>query len=269
MFYEKYEREYEKKATGNYPNKPERTESDDFVSYSMVFTIIPASIISFYMNGVESIPDLIFNAFFIWIGLDLLLSAVHCIVKSATEPLLKTMFGHIMPLSLMKFASFVIPLIITILSSCLLVFACNKYETSSVEDVGDYGKTVVLDLRVEKDGDLTYIMDDEEYYDITSYIKIDDCNGSHMMLPGEPLTVTIPFTITVTNAMRYGEEMQTYMDSETVYDVFDAKETEFYVTYTFNPLVYAYDNNPPHNEPLDIVFNYTFLGEVADPPTGS
>lgn len=91
-----------------------------------------------------------------------------------------------------------------------------------------------------------------------------EANGTHMLLQDAPLTVTIPYTVTVVNAMRFDKEMQTYMDSETIYDTFSAKETEFYATYTFNPLVYAYDNNPPHNEPLDITFAYSVIGKIED-----
>ena len=132
------------------------------------------------------------------------------------------------------------------------------------EEETDDGTPVTLSLYVEKDGDLTYIMDDEETYDISSYIMVNDCDGTHMLTPDTPLTVTIPYTITIVNAMRFDEEMQTYTDSETIYDTFHAEETELYAPYTFNPLVYSYDDNPPHNEPLDITFRYTVIGKIED-----
>lgn len=95
-------------------------------------------------------------------------------------------------------------------------------------------------------------------------ITVSDESGVRTLVAGEPLTVSIPYTVSVVNATRVGEEMQTYTETYTASSEDENRYREVYFTYDFNPNYYVQTNGGDFEvgaDPLPMVFSYAIEAE--------
>lgn len=124
--------------------------------------------------------------------------------------------------------------------------------------------SVELELQTSTDGDLTYLIDKEAgNYESNAYVEVKDPSGVYRLFPGETLSVSVPYSITVMDATRFDSEMHTFCETRTVHSEEEAMDTSFEVVYEFHPEYYEDGELQPEADPLGICFTYTINTDIV------
>ena len=123
--------------------------------------------------------------------------------------------------------------------------------------------SVELELNTSTSGELTYLIDQGGDYESTAYVEVRDPSAVYRLFPGETLTVSVPYSVTVMDATRFDSEMHTFCETRTVHSEEEAMDTSFEVAYEFRPEYYTDGELQPETEPLGICFTYTISTDIV------